>query len=552
MSIKLPSDKTEVAIGFGLVLIAALIMCYVPPDMDDYNQYHALACWHYPYSSLNVFAIPCAGKMNLKLWGGIIWPRSYWYVGAAYSLLYYPLFMLWPQWQSTVLLGIVIMIPGVLSASRLLKVSLPVTLLVLCGTFPVMYYVLRDYGQITLQFSLLYLIPWALYKAATGLRVRAWLPFSMLAGFLLAMGVESKPLFCYFVPSIAIVTLAFCRPIKPGLSLFLFLLRRFAPGMALCVFLLTLLFTGVDGNGVAYYRQLAGLVPMPGVPAALITDTASGIPNYYINKEVLAPSVWEQSHGVLQGLLRAKHLLGAFWFDFPNAARFSYGMNVPLNLPFDWRGILQTMPFWLIFGFVTVVYLTKCRIKEPPQTLLCVVALLVASAVGVVAVSMNIYAIKAHHVLQPFYYLLGAFAIMLEAIYRHLRKHFVFIVAMLLTSQIGCAYYVTSLEPLPRYNWERIEMLDFITSHQLAEKSVIDNLDWGVYYLASLYGPKDQLVLMDASYNRTIQLAHKLKRYALFIRQASDAPPLNMGGLRLVFPQTKRSHTWEVWTDAPL
>ena len=112
MPIKLESRIIEVIVWLGFMLMAAIIMYRVPPDNDDFNQYFALACWQHPHMPKQY----CAG-LTLKLFGVINWPRAYPHVGVAYSFLYYPLFLLWPQWPSTVLLNVLLMIPGLLTAS---------------------------------------------------------------------------------------------------------------------------------------------------------------------------------------------------------------------------------------------------------------------------------------------------------------------------------------------------------------------------------------------------------------------------------------------------
>jgi hypothetical protein len=156
----IPDKYCWTVILSSLAIAAGIILYYIPPDMDVFNQYHALACWHYPNSVLHSFREPCDDGLKLKLFGDISWWRSYRYVGATYSMLYYPLFLLWPSRYSVTILCVLVMALGIFAASRLLKIQLWIATLLLAATFPIFFYTIYDYGQLTLQLCLLYALPY--------------------------------------------------------------------------------------------------------------------------------------------------------------------------------------------------------------------------------------------------------------------------------------------------------------------------------------------------------------------------------------------------------
>ncbi len=504
--------KFDYFIWLALAVITAMIMYFIPPDMDDYNQYHALSCWFYPNAVMHTFRESCNGLYDLSQ-PPFLWTRAYGYVGAAYSLMYYPIFLLWPSWQSPIVLGVVLVALSVFAFVRMFHVRLGIALLALCGNFPILYYIIRDHGQITIQFCLLYVLPWLVFEVASSKKISVWLSLSFLIGFLLAFGVESKPVLIYLVPSMAIVTVAVCWSICPNFyHLALLLLRRLWPGMLLACVFLTVLLTATVPNGETYYHSLAGLVPK-------------------------SPTLWE---GFVHGLT----LVRVYLLNFPNNSAIAYGW-------FDWRGELITLPLWLLGGVATFIYLRKDSGSKR-----MVVALVMAFCVGVFICGMDMHSKNPHHILQSFYFLLGAFAIILQSIFVYSQRIFKVLASVLIFLQITCTWFIVSHDVKQYHNWDRIYALDYIRDHKLAERAVVDHVDWGIYYQSALYGPREQLVTFQAPYEKVVDMAHKLNRNMVFIRTVVNRHELasfpafeNIAGLHRVYPEEGKQSTWEVWTD---
>jgi len=509
-----------------LAVMSVAILYLIPPDMDIFNHYHALACRYYPNAIYHAYREACNGIMDLHLFGVIPWPRSYNYVGAAYSILYYPFFLLWPDWHGVAVFDALLMVPGVIAASRLLRVRLPVATLALITPFPVLFYILRDYGQLTLQFSLLYVIPWvAMHAVQTPKRYR-WLALNMAGGILLALGVESKPLFAYYVPSIAIVTMAACWSLREGpLALILLLLKRLWPGMLLCGMLLAILFTARDDAGRMYFSNLGSQVPS------------------------------EMGFDVFSGHLA--YILSNHWLNFPNASYIYYGLRdtFPDSGHTDWVGIVITLPFWLVF-FGGALALSKKQTDEAEKYHDRIyVGLLLAAVAGVICVTADLHANNPHHILQPFYYLLGMLAIIFQQCMERRPRLFVLLGFIFVSAQIVCTGYAAARQPMVAHDWERLKVLDFIKEHNLAQNTIIDHLDWGLYYMSSLYGPREQLVTFDAPPEAMMELGEKLGRDVVFIKLVSptsnerDAQLSALPGMRVVFKQQDFGG-WEIWTNA--
>ncbi len=493
----------------SLAIMAGLIAIFVPPDMDDFIQFHALACWYYPNAALHISEEPCNGALNVKLLGVWEWARAYDYIGSAYSFLYYPLFLLWPHWYSASLLGVLLMIPGVLAASRLLGVRMDVAALALLP-FPVLFYTLRDNGQVTLQLALLYVLPWLAYRTVCAKRTSAWWLLNVAGGLLLALGVESKPVLLYFMPSIAIAAMASCWHLRPGWRVATLLLARLWPGLLLASGLLLLLFTATVGVDETYYRHLMGKVPV-------------------------AHSLWEQAtHGF--GLVKL------YWLAFPNHADLTYGVYDA-----GWRGFFVTLPFWVAMGIAAAL-----AAKTGDARLWKAKLLILASLAGVLAVGMDVHATHPHHLLPPLYYLLGACAVALQIVWERRHELFGALASTLLFSQILSTLAVISQTPVPERGWERMEALAFIDEQGLSARTVINHMDWGTYYPSALYGDHSQAVTFFAPMWLTAETARLLNRDMLAIKRSNNSlPDYVQPKMRKIYPPEGREGMWEVWVGKP-
>ncbi len=521
--------------------MAALLLLFTPPNMDEFNHYHALACINYPNSWLHKYTESCDERLGLSLFGIIPWQRSYGYVGITYSILYYPLFLIWPHWISTKVLDLLLMMPGIYAAIKLLNVRLSIAILAMCCTFPILFYTFHNYGQLALQFSLLYVIPWLIYKTLLADSRSKWIKLNVLVAVLLAAGIESKIVFVYFVPSIIVLTLGACWHIRPNIfSLIYFLVIRLWPSFLLFAFLMYALFTAdsprLVWNGTEWI--IKGTVPYY---QALI--------NFDINR----------GHKV-SNLYLLYTLISNFWLNFYNAAGYYYGLK-PMDLFFtgnwDWYGFLLSLPFWLCLIFLFIYYI-RCRKRvENPIQLHILISVLVATAASLLAISYSSNAKWGHHILQPFFVFLGAMAMLLQFAWQNHRRIFYATATVLIVSQVACTIYVTSKRPIIHHDWQRMEALSYIKNHDLASRAIINHLSWGTYYISSLYGPKNQIILFQAPIADTVKLSKEYNKNIVYVICCSGNLPLlsetarSTYNMRLVYVGSGYAE-WQIWTNADI
>ena len=118
-------------------------------------------------------------------------------------------------------------------------------------------------------------------------------------------------------------------------------------------------------------------------------------------------------------------------------------------------------------------------------------------------------------------------------------------------------------QPSDYATWDKMEMLEFLNS-EFASESVIVHLDWGTYYIDSLYGPKDQLVTwlepvdakddLEKDLEKIKKLANHKNRSIVFVRKKETGSDWSLvqkpfKTLKRVYPEGARDGTyaWEVW-----
>jgi hypothetical protein len=533
----LRTERITILVSMSLLFMAGLLTYWIPPDNDEFIQYHALVCWLYPKEWLEVNPNVC-GFYDMYLLGFIPWQRAYNYIGATYSLLYYPIYSLWPHWLSTRVLDSLITLVGVVAAARLLKIRMSISLLCLWAIFPIFFFTIHNYGALSIQLSALYLVPLLAYKTVQITDKKLWLRFNILTGFVLAMSIESKPVLLYYVPSISVLTLFACWHLQPGIkSIFYFLIKRLYPAILLSAALMLVFLTA----SIAVYGW---------------KDDDFTIDRYISYYEALI-TMDVKPTTVSEKLNHLWKLVAQTWLNFCNSSGYINGftqMNFSTG-DVDWFGFKLTLPFWgcLLWLIVLHIYYSK-RIVCPQQKNI-LIGLFLSAILGLIAIANSTSTWMPHHVLPPFYFLLGAMALMLQTASNHSKRQFIAIVAILLSSQVACAYY-TAMKPkaIHIHAWERLDALKFIRDYELSERTVVNNLTWGTYYLSSLNVSNGQLDLAEHRAWVILRAANKMGRGVTYI-QCCIAGGFPLPSDALAIPLMRRvfmadTHApWEVWTS---
>jgi hypothetical protein len=128
-------------------------------------------------------------------------------------------------------------------------------------------------------------------------------------------------------------------------------------------------------------------------------------------------------------------------------------------------------------------------------------------------------------------------------------------------SQLALERELTARPIHPFSSPDRDAIHAYLDESGLARSSVIVVLDWGSYYVKSLYGPPEQLVVyveplrvpLDVVSLR--RLAELLDRRLVFVARRDSRSPVDRlrselpGVARVPVPGARPSPEWELWVD---
>ena len=256
-----PAPARKATIGLGSAFAVVLLLwcvAFVPADMDEFAPMHRLACL-YPFSHLNTFREGC--NAYLLDFGIFSYHRSFGYVGATSSVLYWPLWSLWKSPFSFYLLGVASLGLFALGLTKALRLDGRYALIPL-GYFPVTYMWIHDTGPIRLAFLSLPALTLLARYAIGGHRRSRQIACGALAALMVTACVEDKPFYVLVAPIIGLCAVAMATMGQAsGAAVRLrAAARQGATALATFVVVLTaglalLLFAGHSGGGT-YFSEL--------------------------------------------------------------------------------------------------------------------------------------------------------------------------------------------------------------------------------------------------------------------------------------------------------
>lgn len=503
--------------------------------MDEFIQYHALACKYYPANSLNVFREAC-GAYDLRLFGtDMVLPlRSYGYVGSATSILYLPFFLLWKSVISGRAFGAILLAIEALILAKTRKLPYSAVFASLLVFFPYAFQHLVDTGPVGVQMLCIFLLSALAHKWATTRKI----VYPILCGLIVFFAMWIKPIFGTVVPGLLLIfaweffstqkkiTFAYIRKMASGAVL----------GAALlCALGLVLLFSPHPDNAqyLPLLREIQG-----GSKAYSLMELIRVLPYINATKMLFTP-------------LMATHRVFA-----------------PAEYP-----VFTAVHNILLFGVPAFVYLW-CRVRKLCSGKLTLQTLIFACSflLTFFFIARTEAAKAMHHIVLtlPFYILtLSSLAQMLREDVRIKKQkrtrtflRFVAGIAAVLFVVVNLYWY--SVFFLQKHMGDTLPSQGNVTrvlqNEKLAKKYMYIVLDWGVYYTQALYGPKDQAVLFMLPFNRDRyidqlkQLSEESGRKLLFVHRESRHPDIERmkHGFNVSrCPDIDPSSPWQIQLEDP-
>ncbi|MBF0538131.1 MAG: hypothetical protein HQL03_07755 [Nitrospirae bacterium] len=466
------------AMSISIFVLATI----VPPNMDEYLQYHQLACYFFPNATENTFREGCSGIYDLKILGKFLPLRSYLYVGFTQSLFYLPMYLLWPYYLSARVMGILALLIITYVIHRLSRTPLWLSGLIVLCSFPVVYQCITDRGPVIYQMALMFVL---LYMATRPINPRR----GALIGLIIFVCIEQKAFFVNFIPAVTIVAFFLLKPVFD------------------------------TSDRTARLRMLSSLLiaaVAAAVPTLIIMTAETRYGSRYYN-DLLNLKGGSPLDLSLQIANLKKHLL-PYFVDLSRFANSQY--DVKDTAP------KLTASIWASFLAILVIGQVYARRISGSRRTALLISSLGAFLLSLYLINMSPHVEQGHHYVIAFPLLLLGIAVSVEYIYRHRRGLAVFLVVMTAVLNIAIAYKTVQTPTHWHDDWSKVKVLDYLRQDDIASQYVYVIPDWGIYCLFALYGSKRQIVLYidpltPSDITTVASIAQRRNRGHLLIAQRS-------------------------------
>jgi len=432
----------------AILAAAALSPRAVPFDMDEFAAYHALGCAAYPLSrQLNIYRERCADDELLAPFVSRPLPlRSYLYIGSVPVVPFYPFWRLLRAPLAARVQGAAFFLIAVHLLSRLAGASWGTTLLaaLIFPIFPGAFLV--DTGPVGLSLVLLAGALLCVRRAASAPSVRDAWPWAAGAGALSFLGVWVKLNFAWLLPAVLLFWGFGLRRAGGGPA------ARRPAAVALAAFLAALivptawLMLARTPDGARYY-DVVRLGGVSADPEAIATQ-AGTLATYFVNGAAAVPRVLSfprQAIDFVPCLLASLLLLWSLW-----------------------RGRGGPEALWLGAALVTLlVMLPSAR------------------------------AWAAHHFVLGLVFVVLALAASLRRLGSErpvlVRGTAVVVAAYWLS--LAARWPAAAVDPRDGFGKDRL--LAFVRASGLDRRTIQLHVSWGTYYVAHLFGDREQAVLFS-------------------------------------------------------
>jgi hypothetical protein len=446
------------------LLVIVLVVLTVPWHMDEFVQYHALACTQ-PSQQLNRYRDSCFWYTTQL--GGWTFQRAYQYIGITSSVLLWPLFTVMnPMLAHYVegIVGLLVVAAGIASSLNLDKRALPALLLF----FPLTFAIVRGAGPVLVGLVVLAWTPVILRRFATTDRPPAKAAWAAALIAMWVIATEDKPFFAYLMPGIVLWSLAglAAHGVLPRtrtgwisvLGLF-----AMAGGFAFALLLLT----RVEGDSYLTYL-IQSSQTLPPRSAAQICLSA-----------ILFTLDWPfYAHRV--SLYSA---LGGAAYPWP--WRRLAGV---LPLGFTWQAMVALGLTLLVIAGQAVAYVwALVRLGRDPAPRNRVTAgLLLGAAVVLAAATVSAHGWANHHFIYMQVPLLGLLALAVSG-----QRRGLLVLGSVFAAAAVASLAAIALVPRPRNASPEIPVVFQAALAAADRETVINCASWGCYYTYSLLNVDD-------------------------------------------------------------
>jgi hypothetical protein len=458
-------------IAFAALSAATVLLmfwAYVPLNMDEYVSYQTLAALSHPNAGENIF---CSTKPSfyLDVLGRFRLPLlTYDYIGSLSSLLYTPFFLIWRDPMSARLTGILTLLLQAVLVARIFRFRTAAVFCCLLFFLPYSFVHIADTGPVAFQTTSVFLVCALLRAWILSRRPGRRYALMAAAGLAISLACWVKP--TYFFPSFGLAA------------------------TALAAFLLA--WTRRRKERGSRLGEYAVLFLCAAIPTALIYEAKHPTGGAYL------PVI---SGNFVPGQVLLANLGTRFR---ENVLHLLLNPLDAASLHFD---LLPRLPAWtvlacLLAGFLLLrgLFLRRLPRRHRWEILLN----LAGFAVGLLLVATNEYAKSMHHVVLAYPFAILAVARGLAGPERSRRlprlalAAFVALHGLMLFRLPGLMDDAVQRSSSKAFVAQLHDELD----RREADNTVIACVDWGIYFVQALYGPRTQVVLFLCDPDNAVQL----------------------------------------------
>jgi hypothetical protein len=465
--------KTLFTIKTLTYFLALLVACFclfivfrVPPHTDEYFQYGALACLKAQANPAWGFFWQCDHRHDLILFGHRLPLRTWTYVGSGSSWYYYPWYKLWPNYLSARLMGCFSFSLFVFFFWRLFRYPLWFVLGGVGLCFPLAYQIIADTGPVGFQLVTFLAVPWLLS------RYKGWVS-PVLAGVLIFLGMEIKPVFALIMPGLFLfIVLYFGRDKITSRMDFKPLIEK--------RFLLRLLLVGVVSGtlGGIFFTQAMTLEGEP-LYQVLLNSARFAVGEGREVKIWEVTKVWEHLNEGMVVLFKS----------LSNYAHrvFRGGFNSDVNTKVFWAIV------FIVLGF-SVQRFRRARVLLP-------LGLILGAALNLYLIVKQPSSWAAHHVILVWPLLVSGYLFGLYELVKARPRFGAFLFVLLILCNLFAEKRLVNRLPKDHSDYSRIAISRYFEKMpaSVTNQFVYFLSDFGMFHIFTLYAAKEgELVLQPA------------------------------------------------------
>jgi hypothetical protein len=442
-----------------LSAVAVLIVFakWVPLQMDEFVSYQTLAALSHPHSVENVFCYPNAsfylrvlGRFNLPL-------LTYDYIGSLSSLLYSPFFFLWPSPLSARLTGLVALLIQAWVLGKMFRFNVAAVFCCLLFFIPYSFAHIADTGPVAFQTTSVLVVCYLLRQWILSRHPSHRLGMMAAAGWMIGLGCWVKPTYFFVGVGLALTAIA---------GFLLVLRHRGGERLRRSGEYLILLVCAAGSTLLVYEAQRA--------------NGAAYLP--VLNRRFIPGQI------VLQDL-------GTRFRE--NVLHFLVNPLDGTSSHFDVR---PELPVWLtaacLLLAIAMILAGGLFPRMHPRHRGEILFNYGLFGLALLLVATNIYAKSMHHAVLAYPFVLLAIARALQLQRRHYLSKV--LLALFLVLNGSLLFRFPSLMEEARASSSPkayAGRLNEKLNRGYAPNSVIACVDWGIYFIQTVYGPGSQVVL---------------------------------------------------------